>query len=52
MLLLGLQADLTRTWASCDARAEALVVRDVDGDGFGDACVRIGGAWLVARTIE
>lgn len=52
MLFLALQADLTRTWASCDLRAEALVVHDADGDGLGDACVRIGGAWLVARTVE
>lgn len=52
MPFLALQADLTRTWASCDTRADALVVHDVDGDGFGDACVRIGGAWLVARTVE
>ena len=52
MLLYALQDALTRTWASCDARADALVLHDVDGDHRADACVRIAGAWLVARTIE
>ncbi|MBM3990938.1 MAG: hypothetical protein FJ298_08005, partial [Planctomycetes bacterium] len=52
MLFLALQDALTRTWASCDARADALVLHDVDGDRHADACVRVAGAWLVARTVE
>ena len=52
MWFFALQDALTRTWATCDARADRLVAHDVDGDGRADACVRIAGAWLVARTIE
>ncbi len=52
MLFFALQDALTRTWATCDVRADALVAHDADADGRADACVRIGGAWLVARTVQ
>jgi hypothetical protein len=53
MIELLLQTALAAsTWATCDARVDAVACVDANGDGFDDLGVRLHGTWLVAPTVR